>query len=241
MADDTNTTPVNEAEGAVKSEQTASVSAAQPANPYVNAQQLSGLDSQQPAQPYGQAPFSQPYETQSQGYASPQNPTSQDGASQQPYGQPQPVYGQPDQHYGQVPPVNPYQQPPMPQGGVAAGNTDGKATAALVCGILSILFAWTVVPSLILGIVAIVLGAGALRQSPSRQNSKARAGKICGIVGTALSVAIIVFTIFITVVIAKDYSSGAFDNLEYQLETKTSSMVAIDHTVPLEIEGIAIL
>jgi len=57
-------------------------------------------------------------------------------------------------------------------------DTDSKADAAFVLGILSIFFNVLFVP----GILAIVWG-GRERD----QNSKARTGFICGIIGTALS------------------------------------------------------
>lgn len=58
--------------------------------------------------------------------------------------------------------------------------SDGKAIGALVCGILSIVFAGWV--GLILGIVALVLSRG------METNGKVKAGRICAIIGIVFSV-----------------------------------------------------
>jgi hypothetical protein len=85
--------------------------------------------------------------------------------------------------------------PPPPgypsYGAVREGN--GKATTAMVLGILGIVFFWLTILDLALAIPAIVLGALALRDSrryPARGgHGKAMAGLICGIVSVVLVIA----------------------------------------------------
>lgn len=72
-----------------------------------------------------------------------------------------------------------YYQPVAPQ-------SNGKVIGALVCGILSILFAALPLIGIILGIVAIVLAVQAVKQVG--KDSKATGAKVCGIVGIVLSV-----------------------------------------------------
>ncbi|MDP8936421.1 MAG: hypothetical protein M3O23_01580 [Actinomycetota bacterium] len=74
------------------------------------------------------------------------------------------------------PPTDP---PPPPGYGPGPARSESKATAALVLGIVSLFFNFFLVP----GILAIVWG-GRERQ----YDSKAKAGYICGIIGTVLSV-----------------------------------------------------
>jgi hypothetical protein len=66
-----------------------------------------------------------------------------------------------------------------------ASIDSGNATAALVCGILSIAFSCACLFSLPLGIVAVVLGSKA-RYGPN--HNTANPGMICGIVGLALTI-----------------------------------------------------
>lgn len=77
-------------------------------------------------------------------------------------------------------------QPTPPADPVRAAKPEsGKAIAALVCGILSILASETVIFGIVLGIVAIVLAGSYLRDWGS--DGKATGGRICGIVGLVLS------------------------------------------------------
>ena len=100
----------------------------------------------------------------------------------------QPVPGSDAQQTPQVPPQQGQQMPPQ-QGGYMPSTPpqqgNGKAVGALVCGICSIIFAGTVIIGVVLGIVAIVLAGSALKQSA---DGKAKAGRICGIIGLVLSV-----------------------------------------------------
>ncbi len=131
----------------------------------------------------------------------PQGPgyVSQPGQPQ--YGQPQPgqpeygqpQYGQPE--YGQPQPGQPaYGQPQYGQpqyGGAAPVNTQ-KATWALVLGILSL-----VCCGFLTGIPAIILGrnAKAELEAAGQSGSTANVGMILGIIGTALSILGLVFTL----------------------------------------------
>ena len=90
------------------------------------------------------------------------------------------------------------QQPEMPAGQYAqpmavatqpVAQSNGKATAALVCGIIAILASPTVFLGIILGIVAIVLAVLSRKQS---RDGKATAGLICGAIGAVLSVLLVV-------------------------------------------------
>lgn len=85
-----------------------------------------------------------------------------------------------------APPQQPFAsgQPADPYGQPAPSN--GKAIGALVCGILAIVFAASIIPGIVLGIVAIVLAGKALKESG--KDGKATGGRICGIAGIVLSV-----------------------------------------------------
>lgn len=146
---------------------------------------------QQPIPPA--APASAPAQPASP-YAQPTAPVP--GAS--PYGQPQQV--------GQQPGPQPagYYQPVPPQ-------SSGKAIGALVCGILAILFCGTVLIGIVLGIVAIVLAAQAVKATG--KDSKATGGKVCGIVGIVLSVLSLVLYVVIGVGMLAFIAN--YDDVEY--------------------------
>lgn len=80
--------------------------------------------------------------------------------------------------------------------------TTSSDTASLVCGILSILLV-----NLILAIVAIVLG-----KKRRRENSYAKSGYVCGIVGLALSI-VAIAAIVIWLVVFVILASGAVNPL----------------------------
>lgn len=143
----------------------------QPASQPVQPQQPA-----QPAQPYG----FQPNQGQPQQPAQPQQPWQANGA------QPQPCAPQPGQPYAPQP-----GQPYAPQ----QPRSEGKAIGALVCGILSIVFCAGTLFGLALGIVAIVLASSYVKQNGP--NTKAKIGKICGIIGSILSALAFVFTMFV--------------------------------------------
>lgn len=74
----------------------------------------------------------------------------------------------------------------------AAPQSNGKAIGSLICGIISVLFGLPLL-GLILGIVAIVLGIKAKKQSPS---GVATAGIVLGIIGTLIGVVLLVLMLF---------------------------------------------
>ncbi len=103
-----------------------------------------------------------------------------------------PQYGSNPQ-YGYTP------HPPPPPGYPAYGTVqqaNGKATAAMVLGILSIILFWLTILDLGLAIPAIILGAigirDAKRQPQRGGRGKALAGVICGSVGTVLVIVTLV-------------------------------------------------
>lgn len=122
----------------------------------------------QPAQPdYGQAPYGQP--------------------AQPPYGQPeygQPQYGAPQPGaYGQAPQYAGYAVPDHQQ-----------STLVMILGILSLVLCQ------VLGPVAWIMGNRVVREIDSAQGrlggrSQAQAGRICGIIATALMIITILFVV----------------------------------------------
>lgn len=118
-------------------------------------------------------------------------PPRDDQPPQQPY-----PYAYPHQQSYPPPP------PGYPQyGAVSQGN--GKATAALVLGILSVVGFWLTFLDLALAVPAIVFGALAIRDSkryPGRGGrGKGMAGLICGI----MSIVLIIVTIVVVYVRVK--------------------------------------
>lgn len=124
-----------------------------------------------PTAPY--APTSAPGTAPSYGNAAPQQPFA--GA---PAGSHVPPQGAP--HAAQYPPY----------GGTAgmpsANPSNGSAVGALVCGILAIVLSGFPLVAIVLGIVAIVL-AGQVAKT-GFEDGKAKAGKVCGIVGIVFAI-----------------------------------------------------
>ena len=84
-------------------------------------------------------------------------------------------------------------------------KTDGKATASMVCGIISVIpCCWGIV-TLVLGIIAVVMASAYVNETGDVDNSKAKAGKICGIIGIIGSV---IGLIYVFVLLA----NGGFGN-----------------------------
>jgi len=77
-----------------------------------------------------------------------------------------------------------------------AEGSSGSDVAALVCGILGLVFCWTVIPGIVLGIIALILGMGILKKNPGPDNGKAIAGIVLGLTGLVLSVLIVVLIIW---------------------------------------------
>lgn len=177
--------------------------AAQPYNPYASVN--TSLDPQpaqpaQPTQPVAE-PAAQPV---AQPAAQPAQPFQPQPA--QPAAQP----AQPANPYAAQGQANPYAQPQpqqpfaQPQPGVPGGPAPvypsapqgkGKATGALVCGILAILFSWMPIVGIVLGIVAIVLATSFIRQGGVIGTAKA--GRVLGIIGIVLSVVLFVFSMVV--------------------------------------------
>ena len=157
-----------------------------------------------PPYPYGTTAGGQPG-----GAPSGQQPYGQQPYGQQPYGQQpygQSPYGQ--QPYGQQPYGQPYGQSPYGPGGPAAqGN--GKAVAALVLGIVSIVLCWLTFLDAVFVVLALIfgfLGLNDARNRGGRGRGQALAGLICAAVGAVLA---IVFTV---VVVHLANKCGGLDN-----------------------------
>lgn len=192
----------NNFQSPVQPQQPMSGSVVQPQQPFasqpVQPQQPFGAQPQQPQQP-----VAQPQGFGAQPQAQPQQPfASQPAQPQQPFasqsGQPQGFGGQPA-----TPPPGyvPNAQPAYGAAVKPPANT-GKATGALVCGIAAIAICFLVpiigAPvGLILGIVAIVLGGSFIKQFGPF--GRAKAGRICGIIGVVLSTLSLVLAIAVTV------------------------------------------
>lgn len=188
----------------------------QPADPFATqAQQPAAADpftaqaaepapAQQPADPFAQ-PAAQPAaaaqpmpgaasaQPQQPGQPMPQQPGAPVGG---------PYYGQP----GAYP-------PPAPQ-------SNGKATAALVCGILAIVMCWAPLFGIILGVVALVMASKAIKLSG--KSGKVTAGRICGLAGIILSV--IMFVLALTV------SCAAVNAIMEETNTTTSTVAPAPST-----------
>lgn len=80
----------------------------------------------------------------------------------------------------------------------APAGKEKSGIAALIVGIAAIVFCFAPIVGIILGIIAIVLAAKTLKQSG--KNGKAVAGRICGIIGLALSALMLVAGIVFAVV-----------------------------------------
>lgn len=93
----------------------------------------------------------------------------------------QPVYQQPV-----------YQQVPQKTPG------DGSGVASMVCGILSIVFCWCYgIVGLPLGIIAIAMYSKSKRMNGGVVIGMARAGMVCGIIGSILSALMLIYVIFV--------------------------------------------
>lgn len=104
---------------------------------------------------------------------------------------PQPAQGQP----AQPAPNAPSQQttpPPQPQ---AQQSSSSKGTAALVCGILAIVFCWFPIASIVLGIIAIIFAVRT--KKASGKSGKTTASLVCAIIGMVLAVIMIVVTLVV--------------------------------------------
>lgn len=79
----------------------------------------------------------------------------------------------------------------------------GSSIAAMVCGILGIVFCWCYgIVGLILSIVALVLYGRAKRLDGGLPSGMAKAGMICGIIGVILSTIALIYYILIFIGVA---------------------------------------
>ncbi|WP_375504091.1 DUF4190 domain-containing protein [uncultured Jatrophihabitans sp.] len=127
-----------------------------------------------------------------------------------PYGTNAPGYGQPPAGYGQAPYGQPYGAP-YGQGlqPGQSGQSNGKAVAALVLGIVSIVLFWTTILDAIFVILALIFGFLGLSDAGrrgGRGRGQALAGLICAAVGAVLAI------VFIVVVVHLANKCGGLDN-----------------------------
>lgn len=149
-----------------------------------------------------------------QQYAHQQNVYRPQGA----YQQQRPVYYQPQQNY-QAPsnyrPPYPYQPNYAPQYVSYNNPARGKATAALVLGIISLVFCWMsffAVVSVVCSIIGIIMGSGARKQLPPEGRGQATAGFVCSIIG--LVIAILMLILFTVIIIAAiNYGTTEFGSI----------------------------
>ncbi|MFI1365270.1 DUF4190 domain-containing protein [Streptomyces griseochromogenes] len=115
-----------------------------------------------------------------------------------------------------------YGYPAFPQGqgygwggGMPMAPQNGMGTAALVLGILSCcLFCVYGVPSLVLGVIAVVLGVKGKRRAErgeATNHGQAQAGFVTGIIGIILSLVVIAFFVVAIVFAIKDSKDHGTD------------------------------
>ena len=128
-----------------------------------------------------------PYQDQQNPYQNQQNPYQN---QQNPYGS-APQYNAPQYNYQQQ-----YSQP-------QPTASKGQAIGSMICGILSICFAYAYGLGLIPAIIALVLNKKFVTANNGATNGMAKAGKICGIIGLIFSIiAAVIWFIVLMVAIA---------------------------------------
>lgn len=158
---------------------------------------------------YDRPPYEQPYYDQPQygqpPYDQPQYDQPQYGQGQQ-YGQ---SYGQAPygQGYGQQYPPPPYGPPGY--GGLQGPPTNGKATAALVTGIGSLVLSWCCGFGLV-GIVAVVLGIKARQEVRDSNGQQTGDGLALGGIVTG-AVAVVIGLAALVVILIAIASGGTFN------------------------------
>lgn len=105
---------------------------------------------------------------------------------------------------------HPAAERPIPQTETPSLPKNNLAIAALVCGILALVFCGSVV-SIVLGLVAISLAGKAAKQVG--KDAKATGGKICGVVGIALSVVMLVASVFLAVLSFNIFEEESLESL----------------------------
>jgi hypothetical protein len=142
----------------------------------------------QPQAPPPLQPAGQPYPYP--GYSPYPGPPGQPGPAGQPYPYPPPQY------------LTQYPQP-------ATGN--GKATAGLVLGILSIVLFWTTIFDAIPVILGVIFGFLGLNEAKrtGRSRGVAIAGIVCGFVGAVIAIAFTAWIIHRIQPCVNSYNSGS--------------------------------
>jgi hypothetical protein len=163
------------------------------------------IPAQPPAPPWGAPPGMAPGNPFSNPPGTPYAPYGTDPGAQQPGPYPPPPgqypqYGPPPGYY---PPTPQYGYSPRP---VAGGN--GKAVAALVLGIGSIVFCWLIFFDAALVIPGIIFSLLALSEAKARGAGRgmALAGLVCSIVGAALA------TVLTVLIVHAANQCGGFNN-----------------------------
>jgi hypothetical protein len=130
---------------------------------------------------------------------------------------PPPPQGNP---YGQNP-GNPYQQNPYMQNPMGMRQDLPNHIGILVLGIISIALCWCYgIIGLTCGIIALVMGNKAMRMhadNPDMYSEKsyknAKAGRICAIIGTSLSMAYVLFFICYVIFVGTMISALPWQNM----------------------------
>lgn len=138
-----------------------------------------------------------------------------------PYPPQAPPYAQPAPDFmGQMPPA----YPPMPYGFQLADPYQGKATAAKVCGILSIVLPliscgifWLI--GLILGVIGISMGASYQNKVFPQNRSKAKTGLICGIIGAIICIVIFILGLVLSKYMNSSEGQDIFRQFQEQFDT----------------------
>lgn len=187
--------------------------------PQVDLSKGADHDPDAPFDPYrfGRPDTPPPPEYAPPGYVPEQStPSAPPAPPQWGYGQPGGAPPPPSYPTGPYPPASygPPQYQPGGYPGYQPPQNNGKATAGMVLGILSIVFCWLTIVDLVLVVPAIVfsaLGLGAAKQN-GRGRGQAVAGMICAAVAVVLVVVILVFAFHIAGKCSGvDHGSGAYD------------------------------
>ncbi len=100
--------------------------------------------------------------------------------------------------------------PPPPQPPYQQNNSNGMAIAALVCGIVGVVFCWTYF-ALLASIAALILGIMSRKRLPAGKTGMATAGLVLGIVGIALFILMIACVVCAVGMFAANDWGGALD------------------------------
>lgn len=195
------------------------VAPAAPAEPAAPTAPVAPVAPAAPASAPQAAPASAPRaEDAAQMPQAPQQPVSAPTQPFNPAQQPaQPVPGPVQAPYGAYPP------PPAPN---YSAPSSGKATGALICGILAIVFSFIPIVGIILGIVAIVLASKAVKFAG--KSGKTTGGKVCGIIGIVFSILWAIFSFVLTMGIIGGINAYESDYVPSADVPTTSSPLAED-------------